>query len=87
MKNKNASRLAYIAAAIISFLVIPDVIIRVLSPEQLASVSDIISLDGLLNPLFSLLVFMGLFSIIVAIGLVVVARRFIAMVRNHKSSN
>ncbi|HBV5503921.1 TPA: hypothetical protein MD110_003996 [Klebsiella aerogenes] len=52
---------------IIFFLIIPEIILRTLSSDQLGRVSDFTSLGGLLNPLLSLLIFLGLFSIILAV--------------------
>lgn len=67
--------LIYFPIVIIFFLIIPEVILRVLTSEQLARVSDFTSLGGLLNPLLSLLVFLGLFSIVLAVITVSVIRK------------
>lgn len=55
--SKTKKILIYFPVIIIFFLAIPEVILRVLTSEQLARVSDFTSLGGLLNPLLSLLVF------------------------------
>ncbi len=65
--GKTKKTLIYVTAVIIFFLIIPEIILRVLTSGQLARVSDFTSLGGLLNPLLSLLIFLGLFSIILAV--------------------
>jgi len=65
--GKTKKTLIYVPVVIIFFLIIPEVILRTLTPEQLARMSDFTSLGGLLNPLFSLIIFLGLFSVALAI--------------------
>lgn len=65
--GKTKKTLIYVTAVIIFFLIIPEIILRVLTSGQLARISDFTSLGGLLNPLLSLLIFLGLFSIILAV--------------------
>ena len=65
--RKTKKLLIYVAIVIIFFLIIPEIILRTLSSDQLGRVSDFTSLGGLLNPLLSLLIFLGLFSIILAV--------------------
>ncbi len=65
--RKTKKLLIYIPIVIIFFLIIPEIILRTLSSDQLGRVSDFTSLGGLLNPLLSLLIFLGLFSIILAV--------------------
>jgi len=60
----------YFLVIIISFLTIPEVVIRVLTPEQFARLSDFTSLGGLFSHLLSLLIFLGLTSIL--FGLVII---------------
>ncbi|MDR7344769.1 putative membrane protein [Pantoea alhagi] len=62
--------LIYVPVVIIFFVIIPEVIFRILTSEQLARVSDFTSLGGLFNPLLSLLIFLGVFSIVLAIIMV-----------------
>ncbi|WP_042959006.1 hypothetical protein [Erwinia tasmaniensis] len=65
--GKTKKKLIYVPVGIIFFLIIPEIVLRTLSPEQLVRVSDFTSLGGMLNPLLSLLIFLGLFSIVLAI--------------------
>lgn len=65
--RKTKKLLIYVPIVIIFFLIIPEIILRTLSSDQLGWVSDFTNLGGLLNPLLSLLIFLGLFSIILAV--------------------
>lgn len=65
--RKTKKLLIYVPIVVIFFLIIPEIILRTLSSDQLGRVSDFTSLGGLLNPLLSLLIFLGLFSIILAV--------------------
>lgn len=65
--RKTKKLLIYVPIVSIFFLIIPEIILRTLSSDQLGRVSDFTSLGGLLNPLLSLLIFLGLFSIILAV--------------------
>lgn len=65
--EKNKKTADFVPIVIIFFLIIPEIILRTLSSDQLGRVSDFTSLGGLLNPLLSLLIFLGLFSIILAV--------------------
>ena len=56
----------YALVVIIFILIIPDVVVRMITPEQLARLSDFTSLGGMLNHLLSLLIFLILVSIILA---------------------
>ncbi|MCL2894855.1 hypothetical protein [Brenneria tiliae] len=58
--------LIYILIAIVYFLIIPDVIIRSISSERLAQLSEALSIGGLFSPLLSLLIFLGALSILLA---------------------
>ena len=58
--RKTKKLLIYVPIVIIFFLIIPEIILRTLSSDQLGRVSDFTSLGGLLNPLLSLLIFLGL---------------------------
>jgi hypothetical protein len=64
--GKTKKLLIYVSTVIILFLIIPEVILRVLTPEQLARMSDFTSLGGAMNPLLSLIIFLGLFSVVLA---------------------
>ncbi|OBS88089.1 hypothetical protein AYL25_14995 [Enterobacter roggenkampii] len=65
-RAKRKSALIYVLPVIIFLLIIPEIILRVCTSEQLGRLSDFTSLGGLLNPLLSLLIFLALVSIILA---------------------
>jgi hypothetical protein len=65
--KKSRKILAYVLVVVVFFLTIPEIVVRTLTPEQLARLSDFTSLGGLLNHLLSLLLFLGLASVILAI--------------------
>ncbi|MBE3286113.1 hypothetical protein [Enterobacter cloacae complex sp. P31C] len=64
--GKRKSALVYVLTVIIFLLIIPEIILRVCTSEQLGRISDFTSLGGLLNPLLSSLIFLALVSIILA---------------------
>jgi len=65
--KKSRKILVYVLVVIVFFLTIPEIVVRTLTPEQLARLSDFTSLGGLFNHLLSLLIFLCLASIILAI--------------------
>ncbi|MDX5627392.1 MULTISPECIES: hypothetical protein [unclassified Brenneria] len=69
--------LIYILIAIVYFLIIPDAIIRSISSERLAQLSEALSIGGLFSPLLSLLIFLGALSILLAFLSVFFVRRTI----------
>lgn len=64
--RKTKKTVIYVPVVIIFFLIIPEIILRILTPEQLARMSDFTSLGGVMNPLLSLLIFLGLISVVLA---------------------
>ena len=64
--KKSRKVMIYALVVIIFILIIPDVVVRMITPEQLATLSDFTSLGGMLNHLLSLLIFLILVSIILA---------------------
>ncbi|SAD69786.1 GPW/Gp25 family protein [Enterobacter cloacae] len=64
--GKRKRALVYVLTVIIFLLIIPEIILRICTSEQLGRISDFTSLGGLLNPLLSLLIFLALVSIILA---------------------
>ncbi|AUP76270.1 hypothetical protein CWS02_03630 [Enterobacter sp. EA-1] len=64
--EKTKKKLAYVVLSIIFFLIIPEVVLRVVSTDDLGRLSDYTSLWGTLNPLLSLLISLGLASFILA---------------------
>lgn len=69
--------LIYVSIVIIYFLIIPEIILRVLTSEEIARVSDFTSFGGVINPLLSLLIFLGFFSVFLAIVTVSSISRFV----------
>lgn len=75
----------YFLVVIIFFLTIPEVVIRVLTPEQFARLSDFTSLGGLFSHLLSLLIFLGLTSILFGIVIIFLTKkiyRYLTRVRS-----
>ena len=67
MAEKIKKAFIYITIVIIFFLIIPDFIFRMLSPEHLSWLGYVTSFGGVINPLLSVMIFMGILSIILAI--------------------
>lgn len=66
MKKSRKIRI-YVTAAIISFLIIPEIILRKVSNDTLARVSDFTSLGGLFSPFLSTILFFTVLSILFGI--------------------
>lgn len=62
--------LIYVVAVIISFLIIPEILFRVISPDHLAWLGFVTSFGGAVNPLLAVMIFMGVLSIILGIAAV-----------------
>ncbi|MCW0330995.1 hypothetical protein [Pantoea ananatis] len=62
--RKDKKTTIYVLVVIIFFLTIPEVVVRILTPEQLARLSDFTSLGGLFSHILSLMIFLGLTSIL-----------------------
>ncbi len=75
--GKRKSALIYVLTVIIFLLIIPEIILRVCTSEQLGRISDFTSLGGLLNPLLSLLIFLALLSILLAVIAIALAKRIL----------
>ena len=73
--EKRKGALVYVLTVIIFLLIIPEIILRVCTSEQLGRISDFTSLGGLLNPLLSLLIFLALMSIILAVIVIAFVKR------------
>lgn len=65
--KKNGKMAVSILVVIIFFLTIPDIVIRVLTPEQFARLSDFTSLGGLFSHILSVLIFLGLTSVLLGV--------------------
>jgi len=75
----------YVLVVIISFLTIPEVVIRVLTPEQFARLSDFTSLGGLFSHLLSLLIFLGLTSIFFGILIIFLKKKIYRYLTRSRS--
>ncbi|MEX5383701.1 hypothetical protein WCE10_11490 [Cronobacter muytjensii] len=68
MKMKKSRKiLIYVMAAIIALLIIPEIILRKVPNDTLASLGDFTSLGGLLSPFLSAIIFIGVLSILIGI--------------------
>ena len=65
--KKGGRRVIYVLVVIIFFLTIPEVVIRVLTPEQFARLSDFTSLGGIFSHILSVLIFLGLTSALLGV--------------------
>ncbi|KGD78319.1 hypothetical protein [Pantoea vagans] len=83
--SKAKKMLIYVPVVIIFFLIIPEVTLRLTTPEQLASLSDFTSLGGMLNPLLSLMIFLGFFSIFLAVITVSISKKIYQTRANSKN--
>lgn len=83
--KKSRKAMIYSLVVIIFFLTIPEIVVRVLTPEQLASLSDYTSLGGILSPLLSLLIFLGLASIGLALVSISLTKRVYRALAGPKS--
>lgn len=83
--SKAKKMLIYVPVVIIFFLIIPEITLRLTTPKQLASLSDFTSLGGMLNPLLSLMIFLGLFSIFLAVITVSISKKIYQTRANSKN--
>lgn len=60
-------KVVYVLVVMVFFFTIPEIVIRVLTPEQFARLSDFTSLGGVFSHLLSLLIFLGLASILLGV--------------------
>ncbi|OAT75484.1 hypothetical protein A9B99_14305 [Mangrovibacter phragmitis] len=65
--KKSGKAAIYFLVVIVFFLTIPEIVIRVLTPEQFARLSDFSSLGGLFSNLLSILIFLGIVSILLGV--------------------
>ena len=83
---KKSSRITiYIFVVIIFFLIIPEIVIRVLTPEQLARLSDFTSLGGLFSHLLSILIFLGLTSVLLGVLTIFMAKKIYRYLSRSRS--
>ncbi|WP_312778001.1 hypothetical protein [Pseudescherichia sp.] len=80
--KKSRKTVIYVTAAIISFLIIPEIILRKVPNDNLARLSDFTSLGGLFSPFLSSMVFFAVSSILFGILVVyVVGKIYRALTR------
>ncbi|HAT2611188.1 TPA: hypothetical protein I8235_004223 [Kluyvera intermedia] len=65
--KKQGKALMSILTVMIFFLTIPEIVIRVLTPEQFARLSDFTSLGGVFSHILSVLIFLGLTSALLGV--------------------
>ena len=73
--KKNLKILIYVSAVIMSFLILPEIVLRTISGEALVALSEFTSLGGLLSPFLSVMIFIGVASILSAVVAVYVVSR------------
>ena len=79
-KNRKVS--IYVLVVIISFLTVPEFVLRTVSGETLVSLSRFTSLGSLFSPFLSVMVFIGIASIVVAIfGIYMVSKLYQGLTR------
>ena len=83
---KKSGRVAiYVLVVIIFFLTIPEIVVRVLTPEQFARLSDFTSFGGFFSHLISLLVFLGLASILLGVLAILATKKIYRHFTRYKS--
>ena len=73
--KKGTNKTIYILAVIICFLILPEIVVRTLTPEQLVRLSDFTSLGGIFSHLLSLMIFLGIASILLGIAAIYLAKK------------
>jgi len=68
--SKKKKVLIYIVTVIIFFLIIPEIILRTVTPDHLLWLGYVASFGGVISPLLSVMIFMGGLSIALAIATV-----------------
>ncbi|MBK0002116.1 hypothetical protein [Erwinia sp. S38] len=64
--NKKKIFIVYLPVSLVFFMILPGAILRDMPPERFASFSHITSLGGVLNPIVSVLLFLAIVSVILA---------------------
>ncbi|QBC01160.1 hypothetical protein [Enterobacter cloacae] len=83
---KKSGRISiYVFVVIIFFLTIPEIVVRVLTPEQFARLSDFTSFGGLFSHILSLLIFLGLASILLGVLAIFVTKKVYRHLIRYKS--
>jgi len=80
--KKSRTVLIYALAVIMSFLILPEIVLRTVSGETLIALSEFTSLGYLIGPFLSVMVLIGVASILTAvIGVYVVSRIYQGLTR------
>lgn len=82
--EKSRKILIYVTVAIISFLIIPEIILRKVPNDTLARLSDFTSLGGLFSPFLSSIVFFAISSILFGILAVYVVGKIYRAITREK---
>ena len=82
--KKSLKTLIYVAAGIIAFLIIPEIILRKVPNDLLARLSDFTSLGGLFSPFLSSIVFFAVSSILFGILAVYVVGKIYCAITREK---
>ncbi|MGF6437215.1 putative membrane protein [Kosakonia sp. 1610] len=82
--KKSRKILINVAAAIISFLIIPEIILRTVPNDILGRLSDFTSLGGLFSPFLSSIVFFAVSSILFGILAVYVVGKIYCAITREK---
>ena len=83
---KKSGRVAfYVLVVIIFFLTIPEIVVRVLTPEQVARLGYFSIFGVLFSHILSLLIFLGLASILLGILAIFVTKKIYRHVTRYKS--
>ena len=83
--KKSGRMTIYVLVVIDFFLTIPEIVIRVLTPEQFAQLSDFTSLGGLFSHLLSLLIFLGLASVLLGVLTIFVTKKIYRYLTRSRS--
>lgn len=73
--KKSGRRALYFLVVIVYFFAIPEIVIRILTPEQFARLSDFTSLGGLFSHILSVMIFLALTSILLGVLTIVLTRK------------
>jgi len=82
--KKSRKILIYVTVAIISFLIIPEIILRKVPNDTLARLSDFTSLGGLFSPSLSAMLFFAVSSILFGILTVYVVGKIYRAITREK---
>ena len=82
--KKSLKTLIYVAAGIIAFLIIPEIILRKVPNDLLARLSDFTSLGGLFSPFLSSIVFFAVSSILFGMLVVYVVGKIYRAITREK---